>query len=53
MYLTGVSGGLKNEILEVLGMVGGHFPFRYLRMPLHTKSLSHMECNVLIYRIIE
>lgn len=51
-YIAGVSEDVKKEILECLNMGEGQFPFRYLRIPLHSKKLNSLECNLLVDKIV-
>ncbi|XP_074298000.1 uncharacterized protein LOC141628800 [Silene latifolia] len=40
IYFTGVSSGVKVEILHATGFVEGSFPFKYLGTPLHSSRLT-------------
>lgn len=51
VYVAGVSNGIREEILKELDMCEGSFPFRYLRVSLHTCKLNSKDCKVMVYKI--
>jgi len=50
-FCSGVSSGLKISLLDKLQMKEGHFPIRYLGVPLISTKLSTSDCKVLVDRI--
>lgn len=51
VYLAGVNQSIKNDILDILGMDEGFFPFKYLGIPLYSKKLNAMDCKMIVDRI--
>ncbi|XP_074293095.1 uncharacterized protein LOC141620010 [Silene latifolia] len=47
-YFNGVNEALKNEILQVSGLVQCTLPFRYLGIPIKTTRLNAQDCAPLI-----
>ncbi|XP_074313934.1 uncharacterized protein LOC141649137 [Silene latifolia] len=52
-FFNGVPKGLKNDILQVSGMVEGRLPFKYLRVPIKTTRLFAQECKPIIDRVVD
>ncbi|XP_075098979.1 uncharacterized protein LOC142175873 [Nicotiana tabacum] len=52
IYFGGVSNLLQQQIMDMLGYTKGELPFRYLGVPLSTKRLSAMQCELLIQRML-
>lgn len=44
IYFGGVHNEIKQEILQLFGMVEGQLPFRYLGVPLSSQRLTVMQC---------
>ncbi|XP_047257506.1 uncharacterized protein LOC124889589 [Capsicum annuum] len=51
IYITGVSGRVKYEILQHLRFSEGSLPFKYLGVPLAAKKLSISQCWPLVEKI--
>ncbi|XP_074299479.1 uncharacterized protein LOC141630590 [Silene latifolia] len=51
-YFNGVQAGLKQEILQISGMVEGSLPFRNLGVPIKTTRLSVLDCKPLIDKVV-
>ena len=41
----------QNDCLDITGFTEGHFPFRYLELPITASRLSKAECRVLVEKI--
>ncbi|XP_074297994.1 uncharacterized protein LOC141628795 [Silene latifolia] len=52
VYFNGVPAGLKNQILQVSGLIEGKLPFRYLGVPIKTTRLTSKDCKPLIDKIV-
>ncbi|XP_056695481.1 uncharacterized protein [Spinacia oleracea] len=52
IYVGGVYGEDKAEILNVVSIPEGTFPFRYLGVPLSTKKLKYNQCRPLIEKVL-
>ncbi|XP_074283490.1 uncharacterized protein LOC141608038 [Silene latifolia] len=50
-YFNGVPAGLKNEILQISGMVEGSLPFRYLGVPIKTTRLIAQDYKPIINKV--
>jgi len=51
IFLAGVAQEVKQNILNILHMPEGTLPVRYLGVPLITKRLTSIECEVLVNKI--
>jgi hypothetical protein len=51
MFCSGISDRLKSLLLDELQMSEGHFPVRYLGVPLISTRLSSSDCQVLLEKI--
>lgn len=51
IYLAGVDDTIQAEIVEMLGMPIGDFPFKYLRASMSHNKLTISQCSPLIDRI--
>lgn len=51
VYMAGVDGDTKAQILNELNMREGEIPFKYLGIPLHSRKLTFLECRGLINRM--
>jgi hypothetical protein len=51
LFCSGVSDQLKLSLLDDLQMKEGHFPVRYLRVPLISSKLSAGDCKGLLEKI--
>ncbi|XP_074318620.1 uncharacterized protein LOC141655438 [Silene latifolia] len=49
---NGVNSVLKQEIIQISGLVEGKLPFRYLGLPIKTTRLSAKDCKPLIDKIV-
>ena len=52
IFLSGVSGEVKNDILNITGFSMGSLPMKYLGVPLISKRLFHCDCQPLIDKIL-
>lgn len=53
IYFGGVPDAVKQDILEVSGMVEGRLPFKYLGVPLSDQKLTRMQCQPLLQKILQ
>lgn len=51
LYLAGTPSNVSEDIKRITGMKEGDFPFRYLGIPLHSRSLSPADCRSLVDQI--
>ncbi|XP_074299605.1 uncharacterized protein LOC141630739 [Silene latifolia] len=51
VYFGGVNASLKQQILSDIGLAEGHFPFRYLGLPLNPARLTSSMYEGLVMRI--
>lgn len=51
IYLGGVNDEVKRELLQLSGMNEGHFPVRYLGVPMHHRSLQIADYRPLLQKI--
>ena len=52
IYLSGVDRYHKEQLVHLLHMKEGVFPFRYLGVPLHSKKLNSRDCRPLVDKIV-
>ncbi|XP_074288930.1 uncharacterized protein LOC141614073 [Silene latifolia] len=52
IYMNGVPPLEAEAILHLSGFQVGHFPFKYLGIPISYKKISNAECNILVDRIV-
>ncbi|XP_056697358.1 uncharacterized protein [Spinacia oleracea] len=52
IYVGGVYGQDKADILNAVSTPEGSFPFRYLGVPLSTKKLKYTQCRPLIEKVL-
>ncbi|KAJ6983822.1 hypothetical protein NC653_026591 [Populus alba x Populus x berolinensis] len=52
LYLSGIISGLRNTIIEQLGIQETTLPVKYLGVPLLSSRLTHRDCLPLLERII-
>ncbi|XP_019238224.1 PREDICTED: uncharacterized protein LOC109218324 [Nicotiana attenuata] len=52
VYFGGVDNRIQQQIMELLGYTKGDLPFRYLGVPLSTKSLTTIQCEPLIDKML-
>ena len=50
-YFGGIGEEEKSSLQEILGMVRGTIPFKYLGAPLSSKKLSIAQCNPLVEKV--
>lgn len=48
MFMAGVSDEVKNEILSITRFQEGHFPFRYLGIPIASTKLKNSDYSPLM-----
>ncbi|XP_020250238.1 uncharacterized protein LOC109827635 [Asparagus officinalis] len=51
IFLGGVDDLTKSSIINLLGFKLGELPFKYLGVPLVSKRLSYLDCNLLFTKI--
>lgn len=52
IYFGRVPYEVKQEILQLSGMLEGQLPFKYLGVPLSSQRLSVMQCQTLVQKIV-
>ncbi|XP_074313964.1 uncharacterized protein LOC141649167 [Silene latifolia] len=52
VYFNGVASEVKADIMQILGLVEGILPFRYLGVPIKTTRLSAQDCKSLIDKLV-
>ena len=52
IFLSGVNGEVKNDILNITGFSMGSLPMKYLGVPLISTRLSHCDCQPLIDKLL-
>ncbi|KAL9224822.1 hypothetical protein vseg_000822 [Gypsophila vaccaria] len=52
IYFNGVPRDIISHILATSGMSAGQFPFRYLGVPISSKKLFILDCEVLIDKVV-
>lgn len=52
IYFGGVTNGVQEQILQLLGFSKGELPFKYLGVPLISKRLTIMQCQPLLDKIM-
>ena len=51
-FILGATTNSKKDVLDILSMPEGAFPFRYLGVPLHSKKLNIHDCRLLVDKIL-
>ncbi|XP_074266998.1 uncharacterized protein LOC141590297 [Silene latifolia] len=51
-YFNGVNNVLRQDILQVSGIVEGRLPFRYLGIPIKITRLTTNDCRPLIDKVV-
>ncbi|XP_074282741.1 uncharacterized protein LOC141607283 [Silene latifolia] len=52
-YFNGIKSDLRQEVLQISGMVEGSMPFKYLGVPIKTTRLKLQDCKPLIDKIVQ
>ena len=52
IFIAGVNGEVKSELLNTIGFRLGSFPMKYLGVPLISTRLSHGDCQPLLDKIL-
>ena len=52
VFLSGVNGEVRNDILNITGFSMGSLPLKYLGVPLISTRLSHCDCQPLIDKLL-
>ncbi|XP_019259539.1 PREDICTED: uncharacterized protein LOC109237664 [Nicotiana attenuata] len=52
IYFGGVTQGVQDQILHLLGFSKGELPFKYLGIPLATKKISFLQWKPLISKMV-
>lgn len=53
IYMNGVSDVTAARLIRMVGIPRGQLPFRYLGVPITTKRLNVLDCDVLIHKIVK